>query len=199
MEQLAELIGHRLAAENRRLFEDGLHKIALAMGLSEGEVAARALSGDRVALREVISTITVGETYFFRHPEHFDILREVILPDVTRARREAGVIRAWSAGCASGEEAYSLAIALRSAVAPHFAVSVLGTDINKSALETARQASYGRWSLRSSMQCLPGYVHHGPDGTVTVAGGAIDTVTVHGRVVPVATGELTPPGPARSG
>ena len=37
------------------------------------------------------------------------------------------------------------------------------------------------------------------DGTVTVAGGAIDTVTVHGRVVPVATGELTPPGPARSG
>lgn len=157
LEQLAELIGHRLAVDNRRLFEDGLHKIALAMGLAEAEVATRALAGDRVVLQEVISTIAVGETYFFRHPEHFDLASR----HAARAGAEGRPVKtAWSVGCATGEEAYSLALAL----SPHApGLRVLGSDISVEALEVARLGRYGSWSFRDRK---PGEL-----GDLTLAGG----------------------------
>jgi hypothetical protein len=63
-------------------------------------------------LDDLVGEITVGETYFFREAAQFEFIRWNILRDLL-ARREPGhVLRAWSAGCASGEEAYSLAILL---------------------------------------------------------------------------------------
>ena len=59
----------------------------------------------------LVSELTVGETYFFREPDQFDLLRRQIVPE-WRQRDPAQPIRVWSAGCASGEEAYSLAMLL---------------------------------------------------------------------------------------
>jgi chemotaxis protein methyltransferase CheR len=106
-----------------------------------------------------IQALTIGETYFFRHQPHFDLLRQEILPALIEARQteERPWLRLWSAGCASGEEAYSLAIVVFELIADpeRWSIFILGTDINPRALEQARAARYGRWSLRG---CDPGFI-----------------------------------------
>ena len=105
-------------------------------------------------LDRLVSDLTVGETYFFRHRAYFDLLEHELLPRVVAARREAGQrrLRFWSAGCATGEEAYSLAILLRRLLPDleSWDSSVLGTDLNRSFLQRAREGCYGPWSLRGS-------------------------------------------------
>ncbi|MBI4957707.1 MAG: protein-glutamate O-methyltransferase CheR, partial [Myxococcales bacterium] len=103
-------------------------------------------------LARLVGELTVRESYFFRLPEQFAYLRARVVPELVRQRRARGstdrTVRAWSAGCAGGEEAYSLAIALHEAVDPGWNVEVLGTDINASYLDQARAADYSPWSLR---------------------------------------------------
>jgi chemotaxis protein methyltransferase CheR len=107
------------------------------------------LATDAQLFELLIAGVTVAETYFFRDPAQFEALRRLILPDLQR-RLPGGVgPRLWSAGCASGEEPYSLAILLeQEGLAEHAAV--VGTDISHAALARARQAVYGAWSLRGS-------------------------------------------------
>lgn len=102
--------------------------------------------------RALIRQLTVGETYFFRDAWQFRALREEILPDLIERRRQANQfnIRVWSAGCASGEETYSLAMLFHELLPDieRWNISILGTDINETALEKARAATYGQWSFR---------------------------------------------------
>lgn len=102
---------------------------------------------DPDALDDLMAELTVGETYFFREPGQFAFLRDTALPELRRSRGDAHAIRAWSAACSSGEEAYSLAIAL-AREAPGVGPKVLATDISRAALAKARAATYGPWSLR---------------------------------------------------
>jgi chemotaxis protein methyltransferase CheR len=102
-------------------------------------------------LSRLCSTLTNNETYFFREPEHFSLLTGQLLPDIARqARRENKTVRLWSAGCSSGEEPYSLAIAAHEfrRLNGHFPLLVLGTDIDGRALETARRGLYRRGAFR---------------------------------------------------
>jgi len=62
---------------------------------------------------DLIGTITVGETYFFRDQAQFDVLRQHILPALIARHQDDRRLRIWSAGCATGEEPYSVAILLR--------------------------------------------------------------------------------------
>ncbi|AEI65132.1 CheR family methyltransferase [Corallococcus macrosporus] len=96
----------------------------------------------------LVKAILVGETYFFRHPEHFRFISHEAVP--AALQRGALALRGWSAGCASGEEAYSLAACLQASVPHGFPVEVLGTDIHEASLESARRATYGTWSRRES-------------------------------------------------
>jgi chemotaxis methyl-accepting protein methylase len=91
----------------------------------------------------LITAATVGETYFFRQREHFDLLRTLPFKG-----SDTDPLRAWSAACASGEEVYSLAITLRQLGFEAPALEVWGTDINQGALDSAKAASYGKWSFR---------------------------------------------------
>ncbi|MBS1814420.1 MAG: methyltransferase domain-containing protein [Acidobacteria bacterium] len=93
------------------------------------------------------SLLTVGETYFFRTEQHFDALRDIAIPELLRMGRKR--IRMLSAACASGEEAYSMAmVATMAHLAP--AVEIEGIDVNPVALEKARAGMYTDWSLRST-------------------------------------------------
>ncbi|MBI2393071.1 MAG: hypothetical protein HYV09_26035 [Deltaproteobacteria bacterium] len=102
--------------------------------------------GDERALDVLAEQLTIGETYFLRDPQHFAFVREVALPDAARRGRREPVL--WSAGCATGEEAYSLAIAAVEALGPASSFVVIGTDVNERFLERARAGWYGRWSFR---------------------------------------------------
>lgn len=93
--------------------------------------------------------VTVGETYFFRNNEQFRALVDLVLPDRMRTNLAARTLRLVSAGCASGEEAYSLAIALRETGGTlGWDVLVRAVDLNPAALEKAARARYSSWALR---------------------------------------------------
>jgi chemotaxis methyl-accepting protein methylase len=98
--------------------------------------------------QSVIRASLVGETYFFRHPEHFRFIAREGIPRLLRA----GVtrMRGWSAGCSTGEEAYSLAACLLSSAPAGVPIEVVGTDLNEGSLAVARRAVYGAWSRRDS-------------------------------------------------
>lgn len=101
---------------------------------------------------DLVGAITVGETYFFRNPAHFDALRQRILPELMTRHQEDRRLRIWSAGCSTGEEPYSIAILLRQLL-PNIAdwnIFILATDINKQALRQARQGRYREWSFRQT-------------------------------------------------
>jgi chemotaxis protein methyltransferase CheR len=103
-------------------------------------------------LDRLIRVLTVGETYFFRHRAYFDLLEREIVPRLIAERRQTRKLRIWSAGCATGEEAYSLAIMVRRLLpdAESWDVSILGTDLNTAFLARAREGRYGAWSLRGA-------------------------------------------------
>jgi chemotaxis protein methyltransferase CheR len=92
-----------------------------------------------------INAITTNKTDFFREPEHFDYLRDVVLPAAAPAMiRERRRFHAWSAGCSSGEEPYTLAMVLAEYAHLHegFDFAILGTDISTRVLAIARGAIY---------------------------------------------------------
>lgn len=99
----------------------------------------------------LVSALTIGETYFFRNKSHFDALAQHILPEIITCQGLLNRrIRIWSAGCATGEEPYSVAILLRELI-PNlhsWNILILATDINREALRKAREGVYGTWSFR---------------------------------------------------
>ena len=96
--------------------------------------------------------LTVGETYFFRNKEQFRALAEIALPErLARAAEAPRRLRLLSAGCASGEEAYSMAIVTRSVVTiAAQEVSIHAVDINPAVLEKAARGRYSAWALRDT-------------------------------------------------
>jgi chemotaxis protein methyltransferase CheR len=95
-------------------------------------------------------TLTVNETYFFRNIEQFRVLSAVALPERLAARAGAKHLRFLSAGCASGEEPYSLAIAVRQAVDPSWEISIRAVDINPEMIKKAAAGRYSKWVLRET-------------------------------------------------
>ena len=104
--------------------------------------------------RRLAGHLTVGETYFFRDRACFEALEQEVLPSLIAARRSEGILRLrlWSAGCATGEEPYSLAILLDRLLPDRaeWAATILATDINPAGLEAARRGRYREWSFRET-------------------------------------------------
>lgn len=122
-----------------------------------GAAADAYLSGfDTTAIRQdecaaLARELTVGETYFFRNREQFRALADIALPERMRANVATRTLRLLSAGCASGEEAYSLAITVRQSVAAAgWDTLIRAVDINPAALEKAARARYSPWALRET-------------------------------------------------
>jgi len=96
--------------------------------------------------------LTVNETYFFRYTDHFRAFAEVVVPNRIQARTHQRRLRILSAGCASGEEAYSIAILIRDQL-PELAswdITIHGIDVSASMVGKALQARYSTWSLRET-------------------------------------------------
>ena len=108
-------------------------------------------------LDQLVELLTIGETYFFRHTELFDALRDVVLPDVIQNNSWQRRLRIWSAGCSTGAEAYSISIMLQREFASQLTdwdVEILGTDINRRFLAEAHAGRYGEWAFRSTPESL---------------------------------------------
>jgi len=129
---------------------EGIGRAMTRTGAADSASYLADLEASPVALDDLISELVVGETYFFRDPAQFDFLRRDAIPRVMGDRRPDHVLRVWSAGCASGEEAYSLAILLDE-MGLGVRAAILGSDLCRSALVKARQAVYGDWSFRGAV------------------------------------------------
>ena len=100
----------------------------------------------------LIQFLTIPETYFFRDTEQMHALRTSILPALIAAHQADRALRIWSAGCSTGEEAYTLAILLDQLLPDieRWKITLLATDLNKRALHHARVARYRPWSFRQT-------------------------------------------------
>lgn len=153
----------------------GVAESSKELGFDDPAECARSLTKEKLSVREIetlASHLTVGETYFFRDPASFDLLEREILPKLVAKRLHSDrTLRLWSAGCCSGEEAYSLAIACARAL-PDLArwnVSILATDINPKFLAKAEAAVYSRWSFRGAPDWLrSNFFVPSADGKLTV-------------------------------
>ena len=107
-------------------------------------------------LEHIAAQLIPGETFFFRDHGRFDLLHFRLLPALIETRRPQQTLRLWSAGCASGEEAYSLAILIDMMLPERtsWQISIFGSDINEAALAQARRGRYGKWSFRMMPACL---------------------------------------------
>jgi chemotaxis protein methyltransferase CheR len=137
-----KLAGISLSDAKRVLLVGRLGKRLKFHGLASYSEYYRLLASghhpDEVQL--MVDLLTTNETYFFREPQHFDFLRQVILPE----RRSASTFRIWSGASSSGEEAYSMAMVLAEQRA-EAAWEVFGSDISMSILPAPKPA-FTRWS-----------------------------------------------------
>jgi chemotaxis protein methyltransferase CheR len=99
----------------------------------------------------LMDMLTIQESCFFRHRAQFDALRRFCLPAMMQQKGYNHRINIWSAGCANGEEAYSIAMLVRDLIPdkPETRVFIKGTDISERALESAREGIYSRRAVRA--------------------------------------------------
>lgn len=115
----------------------------------------------------LVEAVRVGETRFFRHRSQIDALADVVAPAL--AARGKRAVRAWSAGCASGEEPYTMAIVLARAL-PEHAVTIVATDVSEEALAVAARGRYPRAALAHVPQAWrDAFVDAAPAGGADVA------------------------------
>jgi len=123
------------------------------LGLSREDEYYERLRGEtsgivEAELRNLLNLVTVTETCFFRDASQFRLLREQIIPTLVTDR-----IRFWSAGCSSGEEAYSIALTLEDMglyrAHPGSTFEIIGTDLNSTVLEKARLGEYSARAVRN--------------------------------------------------
>jgi chemotaxis protein methyltransferase CheR len=149
MEFIQTRTGLVFPPNRQRAAEASVRKAMQAAAIDDPRQFLGRLDADAGILETLIAALTVSETYFFREPQQFEFIRLQILPELQRARGPGAGLRFWSAGCASGEEAYSLAILLEQEQLAQRA-SILATDICAAVLTTARNASYNSWSFRGN-------------------------------------------------
>ena len=138
LEYLAQILERRIAATGD----------AATLYLTRLDAAVKSHPEHRAIAQE----LTVGETYFFRHMDQFRAFAEVALPARAEARGTVKQLQFLSAGCSSGEEAYSLSILTGKHLpaAADWDVAIRGIDVNPLALQRARLARYSSWALRET-------------------------------------------------
>jgi chemotaxis protein methyltransferase CheR len=141
LDYLAEVARQRMELVGSTRFESYLERL---ISSPKGSDEFRALA----------EQLTVNETFFFRNADNFRAVAETVLPERIRAKARDKRLRILSAGCASGEEPYSLAVLVREALPDlgSWDVKIIGIDVNPAVLAKATQARYSAWSLRATSE-----------------------------------------------
>jgi chemotaxis protein methyltransferase CheR len=124
------------------------------------------LEMDRDELDTLLATISIHVSQFFRNPDTYRILEQKVLPDLCRRARAAGrtELTLWSAGCASGEEPYSLALLLDDMNARDLKINILATDVSEPVLDAARRGTFEALRLKEVPPEVLDKYFHGENG-----------------------------------
>jgi chemotaxis protein methyltransferase CheR len=134
----------------------GVVAAAAELGMDDSAEYIRRLMSGASTKRQFdafVSHLTVGETYFFREPRSIEVVVSHFLRSIARSLPASQKrLRIWSAACCTGEEPYSIAIALAQAIPDwrDWNISILATDINPSFLRKAEAGVFGTWSFRNA-------------------------------------------------
>jgi len=145
----ADTTGFRLIESRRSSVEAAILRTMKRCGFDNPADYERQLANGRSDLIEtLVAELTIQESYFYRHGDQIDFIHEVIMP--TCVAHNDHSFSCWSAGCANGQEVYTLAI-LAQTMIPTARVRVTGTDVSVPAIEFAKAARYREWSLRATV------------------------------------------------
>ncbi|MDZ4183511.1 MAG: CheR family methyltransferase [Desulfuromonadales bacterium] len=153
-EFFSDKCGLHFDRRNRKTLERGIQKrmrVVAAPSVAAYFTYLQNSPESRQEFKKLVALLTIGETSFFRFDPHFAALIEKVIPELIKVHQESRRLRIWSAGCSTGEEAYSLAITLLH----HFPqlvdwdITILGTDISQHSLAAARQGHYQDRTLRN--------------------------------------------------
>jgi chemotaxis protein methyltransferase CheR len=167
---LRERSGHILDADKAYLVETRLLPVARRHGLASVDDLVRRLQSraNEQLLSELVEAMTINETFFFRDGHPFEALRQSVLPELVRRRSAVRCLNIWSAACASGQEAYSLAILLRHDF-PALAgwnIRLMASDLSTVMLERARRGRYSNLEVARGLapELLRAYFEHQQHG-----------------------------------
>ena len=171
-DDISALIEQRTGLSVRTRFRSDLHMILEDLAAGDLPGFYHTLRHSHVtdsAWQAVVRALTIGETYFFRDESLFQTLRAPIFDTLLRQRRQQNrcELNIWCAGCATGEEPYSIAILLHELLpdADRWAINLIATDINQHALQHARAGIYRQWAFRHTRPTLRAqYFDSVPDG-----------------------------------
>ncbi|WP_130472626.1 CheR family methyltransferase [Candidatus Magnetaquicoccus inordinatus] len=153
IEQLVEQhSGLTFQGERKKNLQRAVEERMGALSLQQASSYAEILEQQSQERENLISLLTVNETYFMREPAQIHFVVNRLLPELIHSSKQRQEIVILSAGCATGEEPYSLAIALYDKFAQtlgHF-VRIIGIDVDVKALAIAKEAIYGRNSFRGN-------------------------------------------------
>lgn len=150
--QICEIINANLGfnynAQKRYLIESRLNKRLIQLGLSNYSDYLDRIKEEPLEQSILYEHLTTNVTSFFRETAQFDYLSSTLLPKIKATKKEKKM-RCWSAGCSSGEEAYSLAITLKEALDSTWDIKVLATDINSEKLKVGMAGEYPKEAMTS--------------------------------------------------
>lgn len=169
---IKENLGLRFTKETYLDLERGLNAAARELGFNgSSELAEIILKGSLTAAQTEIlaNNLTIGETYFFREKSTFNALENNILPDLLEEKRNSNrTISILSAGCATGEEPYSISILVNRLLPDinEWNIKIAAVDLNQRFIEKAARAEYSQWSFRNTPRWLkPNYFVKLENGT----------------------------------
>ncbi|SDF56124.1 chemotaxis protein methyltransferase CheR [Limimonas halophila] len=161
--RLAELLKDRtgivLGRDKEYLAESRLAPVARSWGFNSPTDLVRALvrrtgsGASQELLSAVVEAMTTNESFFFRDQTPFDQFRDVMLPNLMKARADTRRIRIWSAACSSGQEPYSLAMAIRElgAKVSGWRFDILATDLSKQIMNRAQDGVYTQFEVQRGL------------------------------------------------
>jgi chemotaxis protein methyltransferase CheR len=152
---LKQRSGLMLSAEKQYLVESRLMPVARRNGIADLAELTRRLrcSADQALTAQVVEAMTTNETFFFRDRIPFEHFQSFILPTLMRSRELYKRIRIWCAAASSGQEPYSLAMAIKEsgAALDGFRIEILATDLSSEMLEKARAGTYNQFEVQRGL------------------------------------------------
>ena len=146
--------GLDLSADKQYLIESRLLPLARKAGLSGiSDLVQNMKNGSASQVAQVVEAMTTNETFFFRDKVPFDHFRELIVPELLKARASRKAIRIWCAAGSTGQEPYSLAMCLKemAAALAGWRVEILATDLSQEVLEKSRSGIYSQFEVQRGL------------------------------------------------
>lgn len=138
-----EHTGINLSEHKQEMLYSRLSRRLRALNLKDFATYCQLLQTDcGDELIQFVNAVTTNLTSFFREPHHFEFLAKIVLPHLLTRKQTSQRLRIWCAGCASGEEAYSMAMVIKEVMPIHWDIKILATDLDSNVLTKAIQGVY---------------------------------------------------------